>query len=294
MEHSMTPRALGDTGIMASPLGLGAGHIGAPEHSEAEVARLLHAALDAGVTFIDTARGYGLSEERIGRHLAGRRGEVVLSTKVGYGVPGHEDWTPGCVRAGVEAALGRLRTDHVDVVHLHSCPADVLAHGGVVEVLADAKRAGKIGAVAYSGENEALAHALTDGLIEVVQCSINAFDQGAARGVLRGTRRGVIAKRPLGNAPWRFAGEPHGHYAHAYWRRMRAMGFDPGELGWREVALRWAVHHSGAHTAIVGTSRAEHLLENAEVAARGPLPAEVAAALEAAYDAADEGWRGEL
>ena len=290
----MTPRMLGDTGIMASPLGLGAGHIGAPEKSEGEVARLLHAALDAGVTFIDTARGYGLSEERIGRHLEGRRHDAVLSTKVGYGVPGHADWTPGCVRAGVDAALGRLRTDHIEVVHLHSCPADVLAHGGVVEALVDARRTGKIGAVAYSGENEALAHALTDGLIEVVQCSINPFDQGAARGVLSGSERGVIAKRPLGNAPWRFGDEPHGHYANAYWRRMRAMGFEPEGLGWHEVALRWAVHHSGAHTAIVGTSRAEHLLENVELAARGPLPREVVSALEAAYDVADEGWRGEL
>ena len=100
----MELRPLGKTGFSVSALGLGAGRIGGPETSEADVDRLVGGALDAGVTLIDTARSYGLSEERLGRALAGRRERVVLSTKVGYGVPGVPDWTARCITDGVDAA----------------------------------------------------------------------------------------------------------------------------------------------------------------------------------------------
>jgi aryl-alcohol dehydrogenase-like predicted oxidoreductase len=68
----MERRPFGRTGLAVPILGFGAGHVGDPALDEAEVGRLLHGALDLGVTLIDTARSYGLSEERIGRHLAGR------------------------------------------------------------------------------------------------------------------------------------------------------------------------------------------------------------------------------
>jgi aryl-alcohol dehydrogenase-like predicted oxidoreductase len=76
----MDHRPFGRTGLTFPCLGFGAGHVGDPALAEAEVGRLLHGVLDLGVTLIDTARSYGLSEERIGRHLAGRRNEFVLST----------------------------------------------------------------------------------------------------------------------------------------------------------------------------------------------------------------------
>src|SRR5437762_4467927 len=120
----MELRALGGTGVIVSALGLGAGPVG--ELSEMEAAALLGGALDLGVSLIDTARSYGASEERIGRHLAHRRGEFVLSTKCGYGIEGVPDWTGECIDRGVDEALRRLRTDRVDVMHLHSCPLDVL------------------------------------------------------------------------------------------------------------------------------------------------------------------------
>jgi len=81
-------RPYGKTGLMVSVLGLGAMQIGDPNLEEAEVASLLNAALDAGITLIDTAPSYGCSEERIGRHLASRREDFVLSTKLGYGIDG--------------------------------------------------------------------------------------------------------------------------------------------------------------------------------------------------------------
>ena len=98
--------AFGKQGFSVPPLGLGAGSIGDPALNDARVGALLDQALDLGITLIDTARSYSLSEERIGRHLAHRRHQFVLSTKVGYGIPGHQDWTYGCVAAGVDAGAG--------------------------------------------------------------------------------------------------------------------------------------------------------------------------------------------
>lgn len=96
----LAPRPFGTTGLSVSPLGLGAGEIGDPALDDREVEALLRAAVELGVTLIDTARSYGRSEERIGRFLAPVRDQVVLSTKVGYGVDGVPDWTGECIRRG--------------------------------------------------------------------------------------------------------------------------------------------------------------------------------------------------
>lgn len=267
-------RAFGDTGLRVSALGFGAGHIGSSDLSEAEAGRLLNGVVDLGINLIDTARGYGLSEERIGRHLAVRRDEVVLSTKVGYGIPGHADWTPGIIGAGVSAALERLRTDRIDIVHLHSCPRETLENGGVLEALQAEVKAGRVRVAAYSGDNDALAVACVSGLALSLQTSINIVDQWALRNVVptaRDRRLGVIAKRPLANAPWRFRDRPAGHYGEAYWDRWRQM--DLGNLGVEahEMALRFAAHAPGVHSCIVGSRDLVHVSLNAEVARRGPL-----------------------
>src|SRR5512140_625967 len=117
----MPLHAFGRTGLHVPVLGSGAMQLGDPRIDDAEAGRVLNAVVDAGATLIDTARSYGLSEERIGRHLAHRRGEFILSTKVGYGIVGVPDWTRECILRGVDAARDRLRTDVIDVVHLHSC-----------------------------------------------------------------------------------------------------------------------------------------------------------------------------
>src|SRR5690242_5287133 len=98
----MLYRTFGASGLTVSVLGFGAGQIGDPGLDEAAAGQLLNAAVDLGVTLFDTAPSYGLSEERIGRHLGHRRDGLVLSTKVGYGSVGHKDWTYGCVAAGID------------------------------------------------------------------------------------------------------------------------------------------------------------------------------------------------
>ena len=290
-------RSFGRTGLSVSPLGFGAGHIGDPSRDEALIAKLLNEALDLGVRFFDTARGYGLSEERIGRHLAHRRREFVLATKCGYGVPPHADWTPACIASGVDEALKRLRTDYLDVMLLHSCPRSTLTADGVIEALEQAQRAGKVRFIGYSGENEDLSFAVDSGRFQVIECSVNLFDQRALSGTIaRATAAGiaVIAKRPLGNAPWRFASRPSGDYAETYWDRMTALAIDPSPMKWDELCLRFAAFASGVGTAIVGTGRLEHLRRAVEIITRGPLDGALAEELRSLFKERDRDWIGQL
>lgn len=282
----MELRALGTTGLEVSCLGLGAGVLGDDAVTDGEAERLVHAAVDLGVRLIDTARSYGGSEVRLGRFLGPRRQSIVLSTKLGYGVFGAADWTADAVARGVDEALVRLRTDVIDVVHLHSCGLEVLEHGDVIEALERARDAGKLRVAAYSGENRELDWALASGRFGVLQHSVSLFDAAAltrvspaaaARGV------GVIGKRALGNAPWRYRDRPVGHEADKYWDRYRALALDPTGLPWPELAIRFAAHAPGVSTVLTGTAKAEHLAASVEAVGRGPLSAERMAAIEQAH-----------
>jgi len=289
-------RAYGDTGLRVSALGFGAGQLGRDALSEADAAALLAGALDAGVTLIDTAPSYGLSEQRIGRHLGARREQAVISTKLGYGVEGVADWTGACITGGVEQALRILRTDRIDIAHLHSCPRAVLERGEVIDALDRAKAAGKLRAIAYSGENEDLDYALACGRFDGLMASLNPFEQRTADRVLPALHGvGFIAKRPVANHPWRFAERPVGDYCEPYWERMQAIGLAPPDgMAWGEFALRFTLSIAGVASAIVGTGRLAHLLENIQWAAQGPLDPGVLAAWRDRFRAMDDGWIGQI
>lgn len=309
----MESRAFGTTGLRVSIVGLGAGSIGEEATSEREVAQLLDAALDAGVTLVDTARSYGLSEERLGRLLEGRRPRVVLSTKVGYGTPGIADWTGPCITAGIDAALQRLRTDWLDIAHLHSCGLDVLERGEVVEALGRAVAAGKVRVAAYSGENEALQWAVDSGAFGSIQCSVSAVDQTVLDGQVAQARAkglGVLAKRALGNAPWRFAARPEASDVAEAWDRFgalcRELGVAPGgaaadgavgALGassWTELFTRFTGYAPGVDALLVGTRSAAHLLAAVRAVEAGPLEAKQVASLRGAFVRCGTGWRGRI
>ncbi|MBL8511930.1 MAG: aldo/keto reductase [Betaproteobacteria bacterium] len=293
----MLLRPFGRSDIQVSALGLGAGQIGDPKLEERPVEQLLNAALDLGINLIDTARGYGLSEERIGKHLAHRRSEMVLSTKVGYGVPDHEDWTYSCVMAGVEMALRLMKTDFLDIVHLHSCPLATLHHNGVIDALERAREQGKLRLVAYSGENEELAWAVESGRFASVECSVNLFDQQSLAAVLPRAGEGglgVIAKRPLGNAPWRFAERPVGEYCETYWERMQTLAYDRAGLPWDAMALRFSAFAPGVSSAIVGTASLTNLRHNVALVNAGPLPGDAMAIYRARFAEVGADWRGEI
>ncbi len=293
----MLQRPFGATGLTVSALGLGAGRIGGDDLDDAGADALLGAALDAGVTLLDTARSYGRSEERIGRFLAGRPRGVVVSTKGGYGIPGVPDWTGACIAAGVDAALRALRVERIDVFFLHSCPLATLERGEVVEALGEAVRSGKVRVMGYSGEGEALVWAVRSRHFGAIETSVSLCDQRVVDEVLpeaSAAGMGVIAKRPLANAPWRVADRPSGDYAEPYWDRLQAMALSPGGLPWDELAIRFAAFQPGVSAASVGTARAEHLGRAARGVAAGPLPEDQVQTIRDAFRIHDHGWVGQV
>ncbi len=289
-------REFGSTGLKVFPLGFGAGHIGGGEMTEAEAAKVLNTVLDLGINLIDTARGYGLSEERIGRHISKRRDEFILSTKVGYGIPGYNDWTYDCIIAGVDEALKKLNTEYIDIVHLHSCPLGTLQHGEVIDALLKTVDAGKVRTAAYSGENEALEFAVSSGRFGAIQTSVNVADQRGLNGLLLGANNkgiGVIAKRPLANVPWRLKERPAGKYCEEYWLRLKKMNLDFG-ADWEDIALRFAAFSDGVDVCIAGSSNPSNIKKNVEIINKGPLPEEIYSNIRGAFKDNDDGWLGQV
>lgn len=297
----MEQRDFGTTGLRVSALGLGAGQIGDAALTEEHVGTLLNRAIDRGVTLVDTARGYGLSEERIGRHLSYRRHDFILSSKGGYGADGADDWTPQAIRLGIEQALTRLRCDWIDIFHLHSCPADTLRREDMLGALDDARASGLIRVAAYSGENEALAWAAQSGRFGSLETSVNLADQWSRHQVLPAAHDaglGVIAKRPIANAAWRFVQRPAGDYAETYWERLGRLDLngvrEAAGLDWTQFALRFSAYAPGVHSAIVGTASLENLERNVRIVQEGPLPLDVLTHIEAAWRAHGTDWGGEV
>lgn len=290
-------RQLGNSSLSVSALGFGAGHIDTTDLNEKDTQDLLDTALGLGINFFDTARGYGASEERLGRWLPPHRDRVVLSTKVGYDVPGHQDWTGGAVTGGIDRALKVLNTDVIDVVFLHSCPLPVLQQGEVIDALLASRDAGKIRVPGYSGENAELAWAAEAGVFGALQTSVNLADQHSLRHTLPRAREhhlGVVAKRPLANAAWRHTHRPTGVYGETYWDRLQHMGLHPTDGDWAGTALRFSTFAPAVSTAIVGTSNKRNLAAAAAAINKGPLPASERERWEQAFAPHDEEWAGKI
>lgn len=303
-------RPLGRTGLKVSPLGFGGGPIGVQHEDRETTARVLHELLDRGVNVIDTAPCYEDSEDLIGATVADRRDEFVLVTKCGHRVdvgdpPAEPEWSPEVIRHSIERSLRRLRTDRLDAVILHSCDLETLRRGDALGALVEARDAGKVRFVGYSGDNEAAAYAAGLDDVAIIETSLNVCDQANLERVLptaRARNVGVIVKRPVANAAWRTPEEQPGfykEYASDYHRRLAAMDLKPEDVGfsseadWPEIALRFALSFEGAHTAIAGTTDPRHAASNLEHAAKGPLPEDAIRTIRDAFENASEGgWEG--
>jgi 1-deoxyxylulose-5-phosphate synthase len=241
----MDERPLGRTGLAVSVVGLGTAALALPYGPPAaqrrpparrDAVRVVAAALDRGITFLDTAPGYDGAEDIVGEALGGR--ECVVATKVSpppSGWAGADATTLGRhVRGSVEASLARLRVPRIDVLQAHNATRESLADGPLAQALADVRNAGLVaatGATVYAVE-EARA-AIREDTFDVVQVPYSVLDRRfeavlddavatgtavVARSVLL---RGVLSEHAasLGNGftPLRVAVEAFMKHAGATW-----------------------------------------------------------------------------
>jgi aryl-alcohol dehydrogenase-like predicted oxidoreductase len=180
MASDIPLRPLGATGVMVSALGLGGYHL-AKVSSEREAIRIAHAAIDAGITFMDNAWEYhdGRSEAIMGKAIADRRERVFLMTKVCTHGRGKRE-----AMRQLDQSLRRLRTEALDLWQIHECvydndPERHFARGGVVEALLDAKRQGKVRFIGFTGHKHPSIHLAMlghDFPFDTCQLPLNCFD----------------------------------------------------------------------------------------------------------------------
>jgi aryl-alcohol dehydrogenase-like predicted oxidoreductase len=304
---AMEKKRLGKTDLEVGRLGIGLSEVGFNlEIADVDQAReVINLALDNGVNFLDTAACYGISEELLGMIASERRDEFVLATKAGHYLPRGEgeDWTYELITSSIERSLKLMKTDHVDLVQLHSCTVDVLERGDVIRALQDAKAAGKTRHVGYSGDNENAKWAVTSGLFDTLQTSFNLVDQSARTNLFADVEEkdmGLIIKRPIGNAVWGADADPvpYEHipdYAAEYFRRAGVMA-DEGPLADNpndriRLALGFTFAHPEVDVTIVGTQRPRHMKSNLEMVAQ-PLDVSdtTVADLHARWDKLSSGW----
>ena len=153
----MKYRQLGQTQLQVSEVGFGTWTLASNWWGEVtNKAEMLHAALDAGINFIDTAPVYGengFGETLLADILAANRSDIVLTTKCGYDIAAERDgvqrerphdWRPESIRTQLDASLRRLGTDYIDLYQLHNCRLDAVQDDDLWATLTDLVAAGKV------------------------------------------------------------------------------------------------------------------------------------------------------
>jgi aryl-alcohol dehydrogenase-like predicted oxidoreductase len=207
----MIYRTLGKTGEKVSAIGLGGFHIGSPP--EAEGLKIIRSAIDRGITFMDNCWDYhnGGSEERMGKVLRdGYRDKVFLMTKI-------DGRTKQLAAKQIDECLRRLQTDRIDLMQHHEVirvedPDRIFAEGGANEALVEAKKAGKIRYIGFTGHKDPFVHLRTLEVarqhgftFDAVQMPLNVMDahfRSFEKQVLPELVKngiGVLGMKPLGS-----------------------------------------------------------------------------------------------
>ncbi len=228
---------------------------------------LVRAAVDAGVTLLDTAEMYG-NEELVGRAVAAHRDQVTLCSKFGvyWGPSGRfDDWTvradPATVRAAIEGTLRRLNVDTVDLYYLHH-RSEQTPIEDTIGAMADLRRAGKIRALGLSNvtvDDVRRAHAVHPIAAVQQEWSVAQRAVEAMMPVLAELKIVLVAHSPLGHGT--FMQPPQGAVAHVLARIAPRYGATPSQM-----ALAW-VHNRGHQSGqtvipLPGTTRVTHLVSN--------------------------------
>ena len=315
----METRTLGRTRRPVSVVGLGCWQLGADwgEVSEADALTVLHAAVDAGVTFLDTADVYGdgRSERLIGRFLT-ERPEVTVATKMGRRADPHAAgaYTLEAFRGWTDRSRTNLGVDTLDLVQLHCPPTPVFADDRVFDALDTLVAEGRVASYGVSVETcaEALRAIARPG-VATVQIILNVFRRKPLEQVLPAALAagvGIIARVPLASgllsgrydANTRFAADDHRSYnrhgeAFDVGETFSGVPFEVGVAAARQVAaltppgattaqlaLRWIVDQPGVSSVIPGARNAAQARANAAAADLPPLGEDVLDRLRQVYD----------
>jgi aryl-alcohol dehydrogenase-like predicted oxidoreductase len=304
----MEYRQLGSSGVRVSVVGLGTNQFGSDRVPQAEVNRIVGAALDAGINLIDTADivyQQGRSEETLGVALKGRRDRVVLATKFYFPVgdgPNQQGASRYHMMNAVEASLRRLQTDHIDLYYLHWWDENTPIEE-TLRALDDLIGMGKIryvGASNFAAWQLAHANLLAEVSgwtpFAVVQNHYNMLTRGAESEMLPYCEAHGVAFIPYyplsgGMLTGKYRrGEPmppgcRGEFDEYVQECLNPANYDTVErlIPWaeerghslNELALAWLLAHGSVCSAIAGASRVDHVISNAEAAAWTLSPEEL-------------------
>ena len=301
----MDYRWLGRTGLQVSRVALGAVEIGteyglaepglSPRPSVADAIDLIRRSIDLGINLIDTAPGYGDSEELIGKALDqdGYRNRCIIATKC----PGFRDrglltsaQVNKLVAESIANSLKRLRVERLEIVQIHYATVDSVRDNWLLEPLHASRRAGDIGWLGISTyhEPETLL-AVESGAYDVIQIPYNLLNQQMATNVLplaqaRGV--GVLIRSALlkGALTDKVANLP-GHLRPLQERVAALHSLATAYSGLPELAFRFCLDHPSATSVLIGTRRLANLEAAVAWAQAGSLPAHV---VEQAYSVAME------
>lgn len=191
----MEYRILGKTGLKISRMGFGG--IPIQKIDEEGTRKLLHEMMEKGVNYIDSARGYTVSEQYIGYGLEGIRDKFVLATK-------SMSRTKEAMAADIETSLGNFRTDYIDLYQVHNPSMEqldqVIGEGGALEALMEAKAAGKIGHIGLTAHSTAVfERALELDWVETIMFPYNIVEQQGAELIHKCEEKniGFIDMKPL-------------------------------------------------------------------------------------------------
>ncbi|WIB78838.1 aldo/keto reductase [Curtobacterium sp. MCPF17_002] len=294
-------RPLGPSGLVVSTVGIGCNNFGRPgtlTESQEGTDAVVNAALDAGVTLFDTADVYGgtpgLSEEMLGKSIAGRRDEIVLATKFGMDMRGANgpDWgvrgSRRYVRLAVESSLKRLGTDWIDLYQMHA-PDDVTSIEETLSVLDDLVREGKIRYIGHSNfAGWQIAEAELTASIAGTTAFVSAQNEYSplARGVedevlpaVRAYALGFLPYFPLynglltgkytksgGPADGRLTKAKPQVLADAPWAVVEEFQrfCDEREVTMLQATFAWLLAQPGLSSVIAGATKPEQIVQNAE------------------------------
>lgn len=290
-------RKLGQQGLEVSKLGLGCMGMsqwyGTPDDEEAIAT--IDRALDLGITMLDTAEAYGpfANEELIGKAMKGRREQMVIATKFGFpmkmedGTTTKIDSRPHHIVEVVEASLGRLQTDYIDILYQHRVDPSVPIED-VVGTMANLIAAGKVRYLGLCEASESTirkAHAVHP--LSVVQCEFSVWERNLENGILpllRELRIGLVGFCPLGRGFLTGSVDRAENYPEDDFRshdpRLQGTNYDQNmaiankikDLANRhgltpaQLAIAWVLHQGDDIVPIPGTKRRKYLEENARSA----------------------------